>query len=450
MKKKLIFGITAASVASLFLACGDGRIIEADDDSGFVNATFLYVDTATLARFVDDAVKSYCSEQMDPDCVAKTSPGAVASDPEVPSSSSFAKIDPNKPLNTGTSTSGTGYSSARQQVPIMINSSAAPGSNPSTNPVIPGSSSSVTIVPSGGSAVTDASAWATCTAAVKDNAVQSGSKVAWTAQPKNGVISMQQMLALKYSWVFAGGAPATATEQKPQVTYTTPGISQTQLVVTLDGQSQTIECPAITVMGASVSGCKCSAAAKTVDFGSASVAAGTNTAIWSVSGCQSTNSAFVYQWSDNLDPTGTMTTVAAQLKQKMTYAPSVKVMNTEFGMMNVPCDSVKFIDGDSPDITLTNGVKSPLETGKTSTLTYKCANANYQAKVAISTQDQNGATVTWAVGTAAGKVVNVSSSQRLTLDYATLFGTPTYNAAFDGAIITVTVNSGSAVEVGCE
>lgn len=342
MKKKLIFGVAAASAASLFWACGDGRIIEADGDSGFVNATFLYVDTATLARFVDDAVKAYCNDQVDPDCVAKTSPGMVNASTESSSSSNIKRIEDGGKVEHPTNNNNT-VASSSSKINITSGGTSAPSSSPSWAT----SSSSVAInTNTSASTTTDAAAWAACVAGVKDNAVQKGGSVTWSASPQSGTLSVMQMQKLSYSWVIEGANPASGTGKSLMVSYATPGKYNTTLVVSLENQSQTVQCPTITVIGSPVTGCSCKASAKQVDIAnSTNPVIGTSIATWTVSGCQSTNTNFTYLWSDNLDATGLQPSVGAAMPMKTVYAPSVQVENAEFGVMNVSCDSVKFLDG---------------------------------------------------------------------------------------------------------
>jgi len=93
--------------------------------------------------------------------------------------------------------------------------------------------------------------------------------------------------------------------------------------------------------GTPITGCECIAASSTVDLSEVSVAE----AAWTVAGCASIDPTFSYSW-DGVVGTDSYTKV---LKAKGDAAPKLVVRNSDNGLMELTCPTVKAVDSRSPD-----------------------------------------------------------------------------------------------------
>ena len=355
MNTKLMFGLAMASSASLFWACGEGDILEMQNEDSYV-VWDLEADTngSVLRGLIREALNVACGDSVvGPDgqvqvvvnqqCVDEAQPGQL-DDPTLSSSSAAPVTNP-----YATSSSGTfnPFGGNQQQTPtssgnvtvVSSPSQMTPTSSPNpSNPTSQATASSSSAIP------VDPNAWGTCAAATTTNSIKKGASVQWKVSFDNTTVSPSIMTSGSFSWTFQDGTPATATVQKsvssPSVSYSTSGEKGASVVVSFNGQTNTIQCTPLNVTGAEVSGCKCTPSATQVDV------AAQQPVTWTVAGCTSTETTFSYVWSDGLVGT---TSAAGTLGAKGTYAPTVTVKNADNGMMTVQCGAVTAIDSNNPD-----------------------------------------------------------------------------------------------------
>jgi hypothetical protein len=118
-----------------------------------------------------------------------------------------------------------------------------------------------------------------------------------------------------------------------------------------DGASETIQCAPLQVNGDAITGCKCAPEGVTgsIDYTE------TPDVIWSVTGCTSNSDIISYTWEgvEGTDPVFTKTFVA----EAASYAPTLKVGNSDNTVIDVSCSSVKVTEG--PEYT----IKAPNDAG---------------------------------------------------------------------------------------
>lgn len=317
MQKKLMYGLALAAIAGgAFVACGSGDVSGAtSEDKGnvFVYDSSYYagrVETATAACEND----AKCNEKANNVVIEESSSSSELSEPGTSSSSVASSA------STGTSSSSA-----------LINFSSASTSSASTVT----SSSSVEIVDDGTVNGTCAPVPAT---------INKGESTTWTFTQVTpaGMAGITAGSAAAYDWSMPSSTEGTANGtglKTATATYTESGSYGATLVV--DGN--TVQCSALQVNGAAITGCSCTADAETVD-----IAGATATASWTVSGCTSTGATITgYAWSDGVtgsDNTGSMTVSA-----KGDVTPTVTVSNDDNTKSEFPCGTVKVTDSTAPE-----------------------------------------------------------------------------------------------------
>ena len=142
-----------------------------------------------------------------------------------------------------------------------------------------------------------------------------------------------------YVWNFGAGA-TPATDATPStsvaVSYANSGTATASVTVTIGESSETIQCSPLQVNGDPITGCKCTADAASVDF------TATPDVTWSVTGCMSASSPLTYNWNG---ADGGATFTNSFTAATASYAPTLKVGNSDNTVIDVPCSAVKVTEG---------------------------------------------------------------------------------------------------------
>jgi hypothetical protein len=156
----------------------------------------------------------------------------------------------------------------------------------------------------------------------------------------------------------------------------------------------TVQCSALQVNGAAITGCECTADAAEVDINGASA-----TASWKVTGCTSDATITGYAWSTGVtgsDNTGSMTVSA-----KGDQTPTVTVSNAEGTKLDVTCATVKVKDSQNVSETLA-WTQGEYEAGSYTFTDCSSATGPQMIQVNGGSADNCntwfGASVTWANG----------------------------------------------------
>lgn len=330
MKKKLVFGLSAAVVSGAFWACGSGEIINYDQNlEELALAVVENIGDAEIAKAIAscEADTLGCAVEMHNAGSWPPSSGGTA-----PSSSSVQRSSSSNQLPKSSM-------APQSSMTFVPQSSSAPVFASSTsNPPAESSSSSVIVGPG--------SDYGTC-APVK-NPINRGEKTAWK-MTKNAAVNAQVILNADFDWTFVDGTPATSAKHgnmsSDEITYATSGLKAATLVFTPQGGAPAaIDCTPLQVNGAAITGCKCAATSATVDVAEGGVAT------WSVSGCTSSGATITgYTWGGT-GVTGEGTSGTATLAAKGDVAQAtVVVANDDNTEITVTCDEVKAVDSNIPD-----------------------------------------------------------------------------------------------------
>ena len=145
-----------------------------------------------------------------------------------------------------------------------------------------------------------------------------------------------------YAWNFGAGA-TPATDATPStsvaVSYANSGTASASVTVTMsDGSSETIQCSPLQVNGDPITGCKCApeGVTGTVDY------TATPDVTWSVTGCTSASTPLTYNWNGT---EGGVTFTNSFTAATASYAPKLKVGNSDNTVVDVTCPAVKVTEG---------------------------------------------------------------------------------------------------------
>ena len=328
-KKSVVFGVSAAMASLAFWACGSGEVVTYDQDlEGVALFTLGNISDAEVAKAIAD-------------CMADSLGCAI-------------EMRNAGPLPT--SADGSARSSSQAQTPTSSNLGPRSSMGPhSSMTVVNQSSSSPTIASSGGAVLQSSSSvytgpgseYGSC--APETNPINRGQGTVWKFN-KVASLDGQVMINADYAWSFDGGAsPATSTAHAKSntetITYTTSGVKNATLTFTpRGGAAVAIQCAPLQVNGSPISGCKCAAAATSVD-----VALGQSPS-WSISGCMSQGATITgYTWG-GAGVTGSGTTAVGTVVAKGDIAQaSVIVENNDNTKITVTCPAVKAVDSNLPD-----------------------------------------------------------------------------------------------------
>ena len=330
MQKKLMYGLALAAIAGgAFVACGSGDVSGVtSEDKGNV---FVYDSSYYVGR-VETATNACAS---DAECAKKANNTVIEE-----SSSSSEITEPGSSSAAVTSSASTEKSSSS----AVINFSSASTSSSST--VV--SSSSVEIQDDGTVNGTCAPVPAT---------INKGESTTWTFTQVTpaGMAGITAGAKAAYEWTMPKSTEGTANGTGLKTTTATYATESGTMTATLVVDGNKVQCSALQVNGAAITGCSCTADAATVDIAGASA-----TASWTVSGCTSDATITGYAWSTGVtgsDNTGSMT-VSAKGEQ----TPTVTVSNAEGTKQDVACGTVKVTDSTAPEYEI-DGKGIPIPNG---------------------------------------------------------------------------------------
>lgn len=418
-KKSVVFGVSAAMASLAFWACGSGEVITFDENlEGVANFTMDNISDADVSMAIANCLADSlgCAIEM-------RNAGPLPTDFGTASSSSSSQTQ-----NPGSSASIPWSSIAPQSsmffTPQTSSSSWSFGGHHGNSAEVQ-SSSSVYVGPG--------SEYGSC--APEKNPINHGEGTTWKFT-KVATLDGQIVINADYAWSFDGGAsPATsaahAKSNTETITYATSGVKNATLTFTPRGGSPVaIQCAPLQVNGAAISGCRCNAAATSVD-----VALGQSPS-WSVSGCMSQGATITgYTWGGT-GVTGSGTTAVGTVAAKGDVAQAtVVVENNDNTKVTVTCPAVKAVDSNDPDYIIdgsATGTFSNIGPGEYS-MVYACqTSAFHQTPLIIS--GPTGA----VSGTVNGKRFSVTANGR-----ASVFSSTKREN------ITVVITSGRA-KIQCE
>ena len=387
MNRKLLIGISSVGVAAGFWACGSGTVEPLDQDTdGFVQA-MLETGSIDFAVQVKPS-KEQCA--LDPVCSneAARQQGAVlatesSSELVVESSSSVAV---SQAVQSSSSNIFT-FSSAGPIGPVSSSSSE-------TTPVIVSSSSEKEVLPAG--------TFGTCAPSPTTGELNTPVTWSFTWDAQGSGVATAEIMKAEYAWTFAGeGASQTTASgsKSASVTYTVSGGKTASVNVTTSQHGmQSIQCKALNVNGAKISGCKC------VSVNVAPDVFGGESAEWAVTGCTTAAPAQItsYTWTGATaaDATGLSASAPVTEKGQMVTGVSVSVANDDNSIEVVKCEDAKAIDSSKPDYlledqntaialpagssTLVLNLPANWHNGTTGTCTFSCGFQNGSASGTVA------------------------------------------------------------------
>ena len=172
--------------------------------------------------------------------------------------------------------------------------------------------------------------------------VEKFEKVTWVFTNNASEFSGAMLLKSTFTWTTSGGNPASATVSNyngktHQVEYATSGKHNATLHIDVTGgSSYDLTCSSVHVNGDPITGCKCSTSAASVDYTS------TPDVTWSVTGCTTASDLSTYNW-DGVD--GGTTFTKSFYAPTASYAPVLKVGNTDNTVVDVACPAVTVTEG---------------------------------------------------------------------------------------------------------
>ncbi len=331
MNKK-IYGLMAMGVATGFWACGSGDIMTVSGDDVYVS--MVAEDTITIDGTVNSEPAKL--KQRCPQCFEGSVPSSSSvTPPPTPNYSSSSR-----PANQSSSServvksSSSGASSSSYTYPQ--NSSSSNG----------GGASSSSKTPTGDDRI---GSCAPEQAIYEKDAAEKGVKWKFTRDPS---VAATSLLSASFKWTTADGTPSTASATGTgglyhTAKYTTSGVHNASLTVSMGAANYTIQCSPVQVNGEPITGCKCTTEATSIDY------TATPTATWSVTGCTTgAGLNLAYQWDGapgEASYSPTFTAAAAS------YAPVLKVANDDNTVVDVTCPAIKITEGPEYIIKETQG-----------------------------------------------------------------------------------------------
>ena len=323
MNKKLIAGISFAVVAgATFWACGEGEVSKwnSDDDAlGFQVSGDAEAEALKKEGLDNCLADDYCKMEY---AAYFANPNGDTPD-DIPSS--------NDNGNSGTNP-GQSSSSIKGNNPfdIVDGQSSSSAARIDDNPQGDQSSSSVKVI-------TGLGMCEPVTTPIEKNT--GSTKWKFTNNPDAGY-SPVDFAKASYVWNFGAGA-TPATDATPStsaaVSYANSGTAVASVTVTMqDGSAETIQCEPLQVNGDPITGCKCTTEATSVDYTT------TPDVSWSVTGCTSASMPLTYNWNGT---DGGETFTNSFTAATASYAPTLKVGNSDNTVIDVPCSAVKVTEG---------------------------------------------------------------------------------------------------------
>ena len=368
MKKKLVFGLSAACIAGAFWACGDGEIINADASLEGLATTLVNEGLgegeikSALANCVAGA-PGYegCQAEManPPDIIETSSETPASSAGQTPGTS--ASQVPRSSSSILRQTSSTG--------PIGQLSSSSQAQTP-VSQIVEVSSSSVQ--PSTGD-----TNYGTC--APKVSTIELNSAITWTFTKGTAITNPMDMMSAKLEWTFEGGSipsyTVTGSTTSEAVTYTTSGDKKASVTITTKNGTGVVQCSPLHVNGQKIEGCECVPTNIQPDVSKG------ESATWTASGCTSKANIIGYTWKGaTADATGLVATAPVAAKDDEVKGVSFTVANDDSTEVTIQCDDAKAIDATKPDFLIeaaNTGIEVPA--GEASiTIAVSYANFNCQ------------------------------------------------------------------------
>lgn len=322
----------AMGVATGFWACGSGDIMTVSGDDVYVS--MVAEDTITIDGTVNSEPAKL--KQRCPQCFEGSAPSSSSvTPPPTPNYSSSSR-----PANQSSSServvksSSSGASSSSYTYPQ--NSSSSNG----------GGASSSSKTPTGDDRI---GSCAPEQAIYEKDAAEKGVKWKFTRDPS---VAATSLLSASFKWTTADGTPSTASATGTgglyhTAKYTTSGVHNASLTVSMGAANYTIQCSPVQVNGEPITGCKCTTEATSIDY------TATPTATWSVTGCTTgAGLNLAYQWDGapgEASYSPTFTAAAAS------YAPVLKVANDDNTVVDVTCPAIKITEGPEYIIKETQG-----------------------------------------------------------------------------------------------
>lgn len=327
MKWKLL-NITAVTAVIAFWACGDGAVSARDglDDLALLNygPPFAEGDTGNMWTLKGQALID-CD--ADPTCKAAMDKASGKVEIIESSSSVEAATDESSSSEKPQSSSAliVKMSSIAQVVSGVSSSSGEAGSGTESSPSTIQSSTSISGI-----------ALKYCMP--KTSTVVKGEPVVWEFKT-NGEP------ATSYQWSFTDADIETSEEASPTTRFTKTGSYTPTLAI--NGESKTITCNKVTVVGPDVTGCTCSSPTYTPS--SADLKDGNPvTASWEITGCSSVDGlgnaaeSFTYTWGTGISGSGA--TATGSFTELGTYAVTATVTNPDGKSALVTCPSANIVD----------------------------------------------------------------------------------------------------------
>lgn len=334
MKKKLVFGLSAAAISGAFWACGSGEVIEYDPNlEELALAMVEGLGDAEIAKAIKscEADTFGCAIEMrNAGPLPTSSDGSTQSSSRVQQSSSSNQL----PKSSMVPQSSMTFVPQSSSAPVFASSNSNPPVEESSSSVAPGPGSD----------------YGTCSP-VK-TPINRGEKTAWK-MTKNATLNAQVVLNADFDWTFADGTPATSAKHgnmsSDEITYATSGLKSATLVFTPQGSGPvSIECSALQVNGAAITGCKCVGKNLSPDV------AASESATWEASGCVTSGANITgYTWKGaTADATGLIATAPVAAKGDIVTGVSFTVANDDNTEIVVPCEDAVAIDASKPDYLL--------------------------------------------------------------------------------------------------
>lgn len=205
-----------------------------------------------------------------------------------------------------------------------------------------------------------------------NTSIEKGSSTKWKfSYNLDAGFSAIDFAKASYVWNFGAGAiPATdaTPSNSASVVYTNSGTAVASVTVTMqNGNTETIQCKPLQVNGDPITGCKCTTEATSVDF------TATPDVTWSVTGCTSASSPLTYNWNG---ADGGATFTNAFTAATASYAPTLKVGNSDNTVIDVACPAVKVTEG--PEFILKDNITTvfPITVGSY-IMIYDCNTSEY-------------------------------------------------------------------------
>ncbi|WP_405338301.1 hypothetical protein [Fibrobacter sp.] len=328
MNKKFVAGISLAVVAgATFWACGEGNISKWNTEDEALE--YQYGSEADAEALKKEGLDNCLADDF---CKMEYAPYFAELNGETPGETPSSNDNGNNPgPNPGQSSS-----SVRNNNPFdIVDASSSSITRRDDDPLGDQSSSSEEVP------ITGLGMCEPVTTPIDKN---TGS-TKWKFTPNlNAGYTAIDFAKATYAWNFGAGA-TPATDGTPStsaaVSYGNSGTATASVTVTIGGGSETIQCKPLQVNGDPITGCKCTTEATSVDY------TATPDVVWSVTGCTSASMPLAYNWNGTDGSESFSNSFSAATDS---YAPKLKVGNSDNTVIDVTCPAVKVTEG--PEYTI--------------------------------------------------------------------------------------------------